>query len=124
MKLPGIHLMLPDDFREESDRRFTFETQDYDMRMTALKQYTQQKNMQTFSMLVEKAASRDPSAMDVDNVEMHKPEWSEHLSREYAEGVERCDENIGEPTYNMGDIALDARMRNSYRQGRAKGKGR
>ena len=46
LKLPGIHLMLPDDFKEEFDRRFTFESHDYETLMTALKNYAQQKKMQ------------------------------------------------------------------------------
>ena len=124
MKLPGIHLMLRDDFREEFDRRFTFESHDYDTLMTALKQYTQQKNMQKFSMSFEKASIKDPAAMDVDSVDVYKAEWSDHLNRAYAEGVEHCEEDIGEPTCSTGDVALDALMRNSYRQGRAKGKGK
>ena len=34
--------------------------------------------MQKFSLSFGKAFMKDPSAMDVDNVEVYKPEWSEH----------------------------------------------
>ena len=45
-KLPGLHLMIPEDFKEDSDRRFTLEAHDCDTARSALKTYAQQNKMQ------------------------------------------------------------------------------
>ena len=118
-KLTNLHMMVPDEFKEEFDRRFAFESHDYGSLILSLKAYAQQKKYQRFGQAIEKAASRDPNAMDLDAVD-----WEKELNKAYREGVQHCDEESWEPDYNTGDANLDALMRDRYQQGKAKGKGK
>ena len=120
-KLTNLNMMIPDEYKEEFDRRFAFESHDYDSLVASLKAYAQQKKYQKFGQVIEKAAVKDPNAMDLDVVS-----WDRNLEMAYQEGMQHYDDDY-EPEYDTGNPSLNALMRNSYNRGRAakgKGKGR
>ena len=118
--MPNLNMMVPDDFREEFDRRFSFEIHSYDTVVAALQSYAQQKKFQKFSVTLDKELAKDPNAVDLDMLQYNNGRANEA----YEEGIAYCEEEDDSCQYNTGDPSLDALMTNAYQRGRAKGKGK